>query len=43
MANLQPAAQQPCLSQLGRRNDPYLTMSPEYQAVIAGAFVDFLD
>jgi len=27
----------------GRWDDPYLTMSPEYQAVIAGAFVDFLD
>ncbi len=23
--------------------DPYLTMSPQYEAVIAGAFVDFLD
>jgi isoleucyl-tRNA synthetase len=31
------------LGVLGRWNDPYLTMSPEYQAVIAGAFVDFLD
>src|ERR1017187_6497374 len=28
---------------LGRWNDPYLTMSPQYEAVIAGAFVDFLD
>ncbi|WP_180541601.1 class I tRNA ligase family protein, partial [Nevskia soli] len=28
---------------LGRWNDPYLTMSPQYQSVIAGAFVDFLD
>jgi isoleucyl-tRNA synthetase len=28
---------------LGRWDDPYLTMNPEYQAVIAGAFVDFLD
>ena len=27
----------------GRWNDPYLTMSPEYEAVIAGAFVDFLE
>jgi isoleucyl-tRNA synthetase len=27
---------------LGRWNDPYLTMSPAYEAVIAGAFVDFL-
>src|SRR3954453_1538786 len=31
------------LGVLGRWDDPYLTMSPEYQAVIAGAFVDFLD
>jgi isoleucyl-tRNA synthetase len=31
------------LGVFGRWNDPYLTMSPEYQAVIAGAFVDFLD
>src|SRR5579862_1485029 len=28
---------------LGRWEDPYLTMSPEYEAVIAQAFVDFLD
>src|SRR5579862_4635294 len=28
---------------LGRWDDPYLTMSAEYEAVIAGAFVDFLD
>ena len=27
----------------GRWNDPYLTMSPEYQSTIAGAFVDFLE
>ncbi len=27
----------------GRWEKPYLTMSPEYQAVIAGAFVDFFD
>jgi isoleucyl-tRNA synthetase len=27
---------------LGRWDDPYLTMSPEYEAVIAQAFVDFL-
>jgi isoleucyl-tRNA synthetase len=27
----------------GRWNDPYLTMSAQYQSVIAGAFVDFLD
>jgi isoleucyl-tRNA synthetase len=27
---------------LGRWEDPYLTMSPEYEAVIAKAFVDFL-
>jgi isoleucyl-tRNA synthetase len=31
------------LGVFGRWNEPYLTMSPEYQAVIAGAFVDFLD
>src|SRR5579862_3208068 len=31
------------LGVFGRWDDPYLTMSPEYQAVIAGAFVDFLD
>ncbi|HYP13191.1 MAG TPA: class I tRNA ligase family protein, partial [Bryobacteraceae bacterium] len=28
---------------LGRWDDPYLTMDPHYQSVIAGAFVDFLD
>ncbi len=28
---------------LGRWSDPYLTMSAEYEAVIAQAFVDFLD
>ena len=28
---------------LGRWNDPYLTMTAQYQSVIAGAFVDFLD
>jgi len=27
----------------GRWEDPYLTMSAQYQSVIAGAFVDFLD
>src|SRR5713101_1170099 len=27
----------------GRWDDPYLTMSAQYQSVIAGAFVDFLD
>jgi isoleucyl-tRNA synthetase len=31
------------LGVFGRWADPYLTMSAEYQAVIAGAFVDFLD
>ncbi len=31
------------LGVFGRWDDPYLTMSAEYQAVIAGAFVDFLD
>jgi len=31
------------LGVLGRWEDPYLTMSPEYEAIIAGAFVDFLD
>ncbi len=31
------------LGVLGRWEDPYLTMSADYQAVIAGAFVDFLD
>jgi isoleucyl-tRNA synthetase len=28
---------------LGRWDDPYLTMSAQYQSVIAGAFVDFLE
>ena len=28
---------------MGRWQDPYLTMSAEYEAVIAGAFVDFLE
>jgi isoleucyl-tRNA synthetase len=28
---------------LGRWQDPYLTMSPEYEAVIAQAFIDFLE
>ena len=27
----------------GRWDDPYLTMSPQYESVIAGAFVEFLD
>ena len=31
------------LGVLGRWDAPYLTMAPKYQAVIAGAFVDFLD
>src|SRR5579863_6310052 len=31
------------LGVLGRWDDPYLTMSAEYEAVIAQAFVDFLD
>ena len=31
------------LGVFGRWNDPYLTMSAQYEAVIAGAFVDFLD
>src|SRR5215510_4227257 len=31
------------LGVFGRWEQPYLTMSAEYQAVIAGAFVDFLD
>ena len=31
------------LGVFGRWRDPYLTMSAEYEAVIAGAFVDFLD
>jgi isoleucyl-tRNA synthetase len=31
------------LGVLGRWKDPYLTMSADYEAVIAGAFVDFLD
>jgi len=28
---------------LGRWNDPYLTMSAEFESIIAGAFVEFLD
>ncbi len=31
------------LGVFGRWDDPYLTMSASYEAVIAGAFVDFLD
>jgi isoleucyl-tRNA synthetase len=31
------------LGVFGRWDDPYLTMSAQYEAVIAGAFVDFLD
>ena len=31
------------LGVLGQWDDPYLTMSAEYQATIAGAFVEFLD
>ena len=31
------------LGVFGRWEDPYLTMSAQYEAVIAGAFVDFLD
>ena len=31
------------LGVLGRWADPYLTMSAEYESVIAGAFVEFLD
>jgi len=31
------------LGVLGHWEDPYLTMSAEYQSVIAGAFVDFLE
>jgi len=31
------------LGVFGQWDNPYLTMSAEYQAVIAGAFVDFLD
>src|SRR5512133_2878333 len=31
------------LGVLGQWDDPYLTMSAEYQAVIAAAFVDFLE
>jgi len=31
------------LGVLGEWDRPYLTMSPEYQATIAGAFVDFLE
>jgi isoleucyl-tRNA synthetase len=31
------------LGVFGRWNDPYLTMSPEYEATIAGAFLDFIE
>ncbi len=31
------------LGVFGRWDDPYLTMAPKYQSVIAGTFVDFLD
>ena len=31
------------LGVLGRWDQPYLTMAPKYQSVIAGAFVDFLE
>ena len=31
------------LGVLGQWDDPYLTMSAQYQSVIAGAFVEFLD
>src|SRR5207302_3041000 len=31
------------LGVLGRWEDPYLTMSAQYETVIAGAFVEFLD
>ena len=31
------------LGVLGAWDNPYLTMNPKYQSVIAGAFVDFLD
>jgi isoleucyl-tRNA synthetase len=31
------------LGVFGRWEDPYLTMSADYEAVIAGAFVDFID
>ncbi len=31
------------LGVLGKWDDPYLTMSAQYESVIAGAFVDFLD
>jgi isoleucyl-tRNA synthetase len=31
------------LGGLGRWDDPYLTMSAEYESVIAGAFVEFMD
>ena len=31
------------LGVLGRWDEPYLTMSAQYESVIAGAFVDFLD
>jgi len=30
------------LGVLGRWEDPYMTMTPEYEAIIAGAFVEFL-
>ncbi|MGB7846827.1 MAG: isoleucine--tRNA ligase [Candidatus Acidiferrum sp.] len=31
------------LGVFGRWNDPYLTMSPEYEATIASAFLDFME
>jgi isoleucyl-tRNA synthetase len=31
------------LGVFGRWDDPYLTMTPEYEAIIAGAFVEFLE
>jgi len=31
------------LGVFGRWQDPYLTMSPQYESIIAGAFVEFLD
>jgi isoleucyl-tRNA synthetase len=31
------------LGVFGRWQDPYLTMSPEYEAIIAGAFVEFVE
>src|SRR3984893_14950220 len=31
------------LGVFGRWDNPYLTMSPQYESVIAGAFVEFLD